>query len=219
MLPTEIAEELKRTAKAATPGPWEFERVAFSNGDFAYELITEDSYFFISESHYEKRMKAKFDADHIAAASPDRILALVEDWKSLRDQVLHDGVVLTVLERDNAMLRATVDQYANTSLGKEICLLKAENEKLRESNGWKPTDRKGAKSFETLKYNQGFMECLVKELEDSHKYLIAEAEKLRAAAKEVVKSLEIIRDVTHPPMGIHCEAKFAIAKLWEAGIE
>lgn len=89
---------IRKRVEAATPGPWEFERISHGNPDsFSYER--NDNYAFISirEDNYKKRMKAKFDAEFIAHAREDipMLLDLVEELKKriedLEDQVWQFG--------------------------------------------------------------------------------------------------------------------------------
>jgi len=74
---TESIESLRSKAKAATPGPWHFERIAFSDGEFSYERA-KGGLIAIREMNFEQPMRAKFDADYIASANPETVLKLLD---------------------------------------------------------------------------------------------------------------------------------------------
>lgn len=79
--------KLRGIAERATPGPWNFERIAFEDGEFAYERNNDGGLISLHESNYEQPMKAKFDSDHIAAFNPAQVLALLEALETLVEAI------------------------------------------------------------------------------------------------------------------------------------
>lgn len=76
----ELRTKLREAAGKATKGEWIFARVAFDNGDFAYEINEECRLIQFHERDFDKRMMAKFDSEYIATACPQNILALLDEF-------------------------------------------------------------------------------------------------------------------------------------------
>lgn len=72
-------EELKQLAEAATPGPWRYRE----NNAAGYDIESQDDFIVYSgvDSDYECEYgcEKESNAAYIAAASPDFILAVIED--------------------------------------------------------------------------------------------------------------------------------------------
>jgi hypothetical protein len=101
---THDLDKLEKLAMAATPGPWVFERQSFDSGDFAYERNDDHGMIQIYEHNYKDPMRAKFDADYIAATNPATILALC---KALREA--EKGLELIKGEVANGNMRFIAD--------------------------------------------------------------------------------------------------------------
>ena len=99
-------DEIDDYCKAATPGPWEFERIYHDPDEFSYELNTRDVFIEIREGNYENinRMRAKFDSSFIGNARTH-----------LPDLVTRLRRVITVL-RNTAAMRPIVTQLISDQL-------------------------------------------------------------------------------------------------------
>jgi len=108
MTPAAWLEEIKERVAKASPGPWEFERIAWDRGDFSYEKNDKDSFIAIYEDNYTKRMQAKFDADLIFNSRTDipRLIKVLEasisESQSLRSALDESD---SLLDQANAKLK------------------------------------------------------------------------------------------------------------------
>ncbi len=93
LTPERIAE-LRGIAEKANKGRWEFERVGFDDGSFAYEINTEFRLIQLSEYNYDSPSQAKFDADFLEGFSPSQSLELLAEIERLREANKHLDVGL-----------------------------------------------------------------------------------------------------------------------------
>lgn len=80
MTTTDKAKQLIELAKKATPRDRGLERLDWDNGDISYEMNNKNGFFAIRESHYKHPMKAKFDAEFIAASNPATVAEIAEAY-------------------------------------------------------------------------------------------------------------------------------------------
>lgn len=76
---SEYLQAKRELVEAATPGPWEFERICHDEGSFSYEMNEDDRFLALYENDFSP-MKAKFNSDFIADArtTMPKLLAALE---------------------------------------------------------------------------------------------------------------------------------------------